>query len=214
LFSFFQPKDALPANLLHRRFPTGAIEAHVFRAGTANLGQPFRRSFASSVQANARIIRGCAFRVCVLGDGLSIQVHRLQGPSVFGLERLENTRQALADVRLYLGLITYRSLRCELLVRAVTRCTSAVVVDRRVTQNGIEPRDHAFIFLKLRSFLDQLEVARLQYVFSRRRTDFCLQKAEKGAPLFKQLRSQPSFAFGCSSFRLANFPLTSMRRIR
>ena len=165
----------------------------MFRAGSADLRQPLRCSFASSVEANTYIVGSCAFRVRVLSDRPSLHVHRLQGVAVLGLERFENTPQALTDIRLPLRLVADRSLRRELFVGAVAGCVSPVVIDRRMTQDGVEPGDNAFILLKLRSFLDQFEVAGLQDVFCRRRTDFCRQKAQKGAPLFKQLRGQPGF---------------------
>ena len=58
----------------------------MFRAGSADLRQPLRRSFTSSVKADARIIGGCAFRSRVLSDRLSFQVHRLQSVAILGLQ--------------------------------------------------------------------------------------------------------------------------------
>jgi riboflavin biosynthesis pyrimidine reductase len=75
----------------------------------------------------------------VLSDRPSLHVHRLQGVAVLGPQRFENARQTLADVCRPIRLVADRSLRSELLVDAVARCVSTVIIDRRMTQDGVEP---------------------------------------------------------------------------
>lgn len=116
------------------------------------------------------------------GEGTFFNVNCLQRFSIFRFEILQDASYTPANFILYklhrlAGYIQALGPRLE---QSLVGTAGTIVVDYRVSQQSVEPRNRTFIAAKLRYRLDSAQKGSLQNVFcSRSRVDALLKKSKE-----------------------------------
>src|SRR5437667_4209242 len=125
--------------LRRRRLRTGAVQAPVRAACSADLDQAAPERRASPMKPNSGIVRRQALFTGHVDDRSIAELDGADHFCVLGLETRQDRANARADVLPQLGLEARLGVALELFVRGLFEPAAAIVVDQSVSKDPVEP---------------------------------------------------------------------------